>query len=87
MDDYISREAAIDHVYDCCMESCSCNMNCIKDITAAEVKPVVHAKWIEKHTNVGTPNTDYFCSNCNFAAWHIKTNYCPNCGSYMREGC
>lgn len=59
----------------------------IERIPAADVRPVVQAQWIEKPVNVGTPNTDYFCSNCNFASWNFKTNYCPNCGAYMREGC
>lgn len=25
----------------------------------------------------------YGCSNCHIYVWH-QTNYCPNCGSYMR---
>ena len=89
--EYIERGAVLRKLI--CLSGIECEntlqraAETVRDFPAADVKPVVHANWIEKHTNVGTTNTDYFCSNCNFAAWHIKTNYCPNCGSYMREGC
>lgn len=81
--EYIEREAAIDHVYDCCLESKSCNLNCIKDIPAADVVPVRHGRWIPTH------DADKLrCSRCDvihlIAQYpHGEINYCPNCGARM----
>lgn len=53
-------------------------------IPAADVRENKHGEWIEKPINVGTPETDYFCSECNWASWRQKTKFCPNCGADMR---
>lgn len=50
-----------------------------KEIPYVDVKPVVHAKWIEYKT----PNI-ICCSACDFGTGKDeKTNYCPNCGAKM----
>lgn len=40
-------------------------------------------EWVERHVNVGSPNTDFFCSTCGFPAWNRKTNHCPGCGKKL----
>ena len=55
----------------------------ILSIPAADVRPVVRAKWIYDHW------CEFKCSNC--WAWSKsephrgRENFCPNCGADMRE--
>lgn len=49
-----------------------------------EAALAVYGEWIERPVNIGTPTKDFFCSRCNWAAWHMKTKYCPNCGAIMK---
>lgn len=80
MTKYIERDAAIDRVYDCCMESSSCNMNCIKDIPAADVVPVRHGRWISE------PGHIPHCSECGRYSDDADTGEaicCPFCGAKM----
>ena len=59
----------------------------IKNLPAADVAPVVHAKWIEY------PRPHYFkCSNCKYTVPYRKAvlhdgkreyNSCPSCGAKM----
>lgn len=52
-------------------------LNNIKNIPAADVRPVKRGKWIKiKYRSI--------CRDCSFrgfASW----NFCPNCGADMRE--
>lgn len=50
---------------------------------AADVVEVRHGRWEERPVNVDTPTTDLFCSECNFASYHWRYNYCPICGAIM----
>lgn len=52
---------------------------------AADVRPVVRGRWIEKPYLLGTTNV---CSVCgeNYGMPHGKYNFCPNCGADMRGG-
>jgi len=60
--------------------------NVIKNIPAADVRPVVKAQWVY------TDMSRLVCSNCGnpvaFAlkddGWH-HGDYCPNCGARMEE--
>ena len=52
-------------------------------VEAADVRPVVRGRWIEKPYLLGTTNV---CSVCgeNYGMPHGKYNFCPNCGADMR---
>lgn len=52
---------------------------------AADVRPVVQGRWIEKPYLLGTTNV---CSVCgeNYGMPHGEYNFCPNCGADMRGG-
>lgn len=56
-------------------------------MTAADVAPVVHGRWIEHKPFEGhRVNECIECSECNTWFGHdcyAKTNYCPNCGARM----
>lgn len=56
----------------------------IREIPAADVRPVVRGRWIEKPYLIGTSR---FCSKCgsNYGMPHEIYNYCPNCGTDMRK--
>lgn len=54
----------------------------LQDISAADVAPVIHAKW--KHID----ETHDICMNCGVVVEIVMhgegdTNYCPNCGAKM----
>lgn len=108
MDDYISRGAVLAKAYwhgDSCTQSNpypdgveAVDVSAIEQISAADVRPVVHATWrddadkIDKRFN----KHDYFCPVCNTRAdafvagsedWYcyFAPNFCPHCGADMRE--
>ena len=105
MSDYISREAVINQMrewqaqlmktygpndeYVRCLDSTIYN---VEQIPAADVRPVVKGKWIEKeHTlHDGTLGYSITCSACGEVFTEVdlrcvpkKTNFCPNCGASM----
>ena len=58
-----------------------CASHEIGKLTAADVAPVRHGKWIE---NYGAPNVKR-CSVCKTERWAKDSwwRYCPNCGAKM----
>ena len=48
----------------------------LRKAPAADVKPVVYGEWLR----LGFRRQ---CSKCNHI-FDLGTNYCPNCGAYMR---
>ena len=53
----------------------------VKNFPAADVRPVVRARWEE----FGEAKQKFYsCSNC-FATHYRWDNFCPNCGADMRE--
>lgn len=86
MDDYISREAAIEDFEYCTQENSTWTPQRVKTllmrITSADVEPVVHGRW-------GNKKGGFFefaaCSLCGEEAptAGITPNYCPNCGAKM----
>lgn len=57
-----------------------------REIPAADVRPVVHARWLDDPTN----STRKVCNHCGILHLiaqypHGSIKYCPNCGADMRE--
>ena len=74
MAEYIDREAALMKLM---QDGCSAkNLQSISDMPAANVAPVVHARWKRYGKNLGE------CSECGEIV-SVRSNYCPNCGSKM----
>ena len=59
------------------------------DLPAADVAPVVHARWIEKIYEYSAPDYDplfrrrFYCSECGEWQSYGETAYCPHCGAKM----
>lgn len=96
MDEYITKEAAINAVENAPIELFQSEWEEIEEAIntapAADVMPVVHGKWIRPHWR----NSNYCCdcSECGGEAmhreyqWNKKGIYpiCPNCGAKMDGG-
>lgn len=63
-------------------------LNNIKNIPAADVRPVVRGKWELEYEPDGKPYC-FHCSVCDGDFHYIgittKYDFCPNCGADMRE--
>lgn len=61
----------------------------IKALPAEDVKPVVHGTWIIYNELVKNELLDenevFVCSACREQKTKRKYNFCPNCGSDMRQ--
>jgi hypothetical protein len=57
----------------------------IEDAPAADVAPVVHARWVT-HYRSGTPAAEGYVSTCCDMWNKRKSPYCPNCGARMDGG-
>ena len=81
MADYIKREDALNELCKYCVRNGSCAVKCaefenVQSIPAADVRPVVHARW--KGDGFG----DYRCSWCDEVV-NGKPHFCPYCGVMM----
>lgn len=91
MAEYIEKEAAIDAVhgeFDECLvwdtsglETANIVENVFDTLPSADVRPVVHGKWIEKQDKDG--KTYCVCSNCGYKQYAGHLKYCPECGGKM----
>lgn len=95
MDEYISRKTAASNLAYSLCHGLACNdcpfsdygayKGCklserIKSIPAADVVPVVHARWVyNKGDNIP------YCSAC-MMPQDSECNYCPSCGARMDGG-
>lgn len=107
MDEFISREATIKRIEEAYCAGCNsyhgvrcraCGtgdaIDMIEDAPAADVVPVVHARWISwEETGNFVPSPDrHECSVCHDAAQvlvnglELLSDYCPNCGAKMDGG-
>jgi len=69
-------------------------LDAVENFHAADVKPVVHGRW-EKATGMMPPEYCglHICSECGhyagrkppYGGKEFLSDYCPNCGAYMRE--
>lgn len=65
-------------------------MRAVFEISAADVAPVVHGRWIPSDMGGGEPDEAYICSVCG-NPWFLvfgtpdenNMNYCLNCGARM----
>lgn len=59
-------------------------IDALENIPAADVTPVVHARWVPRKYTF-SENED--CSNCGYSTYYGNGyNYCPNCGAKMDGG-
>ena len=95
MDEYIKREAAIEAVKHAWAKGLEPSQY-IEIITAADVAPVRHGRWIHTEEQLGWKDVDCMeCSACH-DSWIIEEdycfddmplwNYCPSCGAKMDGG-
>lgn len=89
MDEYITRDEFIEAVKDIPMWGSVAAMFA-DGIPAADVAPVVHARWIYVEETLAT-SSGYCCSACRRPRWLSPDvpevfKYCPNCGAMMDGG-
>lgn len=91
MTEYIKREDALRQVM--MVETRENMYRCMKNIPAADVRPVVRGKWIlvkDWSNEVVECGEKYWvCSLCGCGSdsydTTYHTNFCPNCGADMQE--
>lgn len=71
------------------LRTCRAIQSRLRMIPAADVQPLVRAKWIPHNNPMFSPFDDteehlYQCSAC-FAFRPHKENFCPDCGAKMEE--
>lgn len=89
MAEYIERSAAVEaakHAWAKGLEP----SQYIEDLPAADVVPVVHARWIYVEETLAT-SSGWCCSACRRPRWLSPDvpevfKYCPNCGAKMDGG-
>ena len=82
MAECIEREAVIDLITRRYENPEICTQE-INSIPAADVAPVVHARWVDAGRGIKA------CSNCNHGIKEhmaCANHYCPNCGAKMDGG-
>lgn len=94
MDDYISRQLALDELEKQKDETVigfagrfynkiiQCDIEKIEMVPSADVRENVRGKW--RNNNLGNGIYQIYCSECKYTSLR-KTNYCPNCGAYMKS--
>lgn len=95
MTDYISQEEVLELLKEAEYKESSLNvagsMICaIRDLPAADVRPVVHGKLIHETIDTDSSITGKFYSPsaiCSICGSRVigNVNYCPFCGADMRE--
>lgn len=100
MAEYIKREVVFDVITDLAgkaptrsaYEAVWKSARALRKIPAADVAPVVHARWIHSRYDDCSEQFELVkCSQCNHEAYAMAFyvrggNYCPNCGAKMDGG-
>lgn len=96
MDEYIERRTAISKLIALEVIEPNATMEdarrLLADMPAADVAPVVHARWIHSRYEDCSEQFELVkCSRCNHEAYAMAFyvrggNYCPNCGAKMDGG-
>lgn len=89
MDEYIERSAAIEAAKHAWAKGLQPSQY-IEALSAADVVPVVHARWIYVEETLAN-SSGYRCSACRRPLWLSPDvpevfKYCPNCGAMMDGG-
>ena len=81
--EYIEREAAIEAIMSDPPDAHypSWYIDRIKTLSAADVAPVRHGRWLCVDTDI---EQFFLCNRCNKKEYW-ESNYCPNCGAKMDE--
>lgn len=90
MAEYIDREEYCEKHCRCSNEYCDKESCPIWKAPAADVAPVVHARWIYVEETLAT-SSGWCCSACRRPRWLSPDvpevfKYCPNCGAKMDGG-
>ena len=93
MDDYISREAALNVIANYDVVKYGANKylwDLIYEIPPADVAPVKHGHWEERIVEseddpCGLFRRRFYCSSCGDWQTYGKTDYCPMCGASMES--
>lgn len=89
MDDYISRQVILKHLEKCKgqpPEMCytfavlTAIESFVKSQPAADVAPVVYARWVKRFVN---GKEKAVCTNCGKPNKQYTPPYCPHCGAIM----
>lgn len=89
MAEYIKRKDAVKALGDAHFKNYGNAIMIIKGLPAADVKRVLHGKWIfdcERIASDGWKYRQYHCSLCGIKTYGGTHNFCMNCGADMREG-
>lgn len=101
MDDYISRQSAIEEMCKGCNieffdEGCEprdCEIrNRLQNITAADVRENVKGEWIDDPNREFCFRADFKTIKCNKCGYNMPkcdsfaNKFCPNCGAQMMRG-
>lgn len=90
MDDYISREAALEALQDPELFNVSPRfLQILRDLPAADVEPVRHGRWERCFEDWRQQIEGDKCSVCGFEYYGTgirRFHYCPNCGAKMEGG-
>nr|DAG66240.1 MAG TPA: NADH-PPase NADH pyrophosphatase zinc ribbon domain [Caudoviricetes sp.] len=81
MDEYISREAAMEIVKHTSGDYASAFAE-LRKLPAADVAPVRHGRWVT-HYRSGTTVAEGYVSTCCDMWNNRKSDFCPNCGARM----
>ena len=90
MDEYIKREALVHRLKSPYLFNITQRIfEIISEIPAADVAPVVHARWIYVEETLAT-SSGYCCSACRRPRWLSPDvpevfKYCPKCGAKMDD--
>ena len=86
MNDYISRQAAIEAIKNDALELVYYGkkeaIECLDAVPAADVRPVVYGEW--EITSGQIENAVCSCCGTHFQSYYSDYQYCPHCGADMR---
>lgn len=84
--EYISREAAIDAIWECGGD-CSDPVSAVEEIPAADVKAVIHSSWELIKTGNNVFDYCFRCKHCHKntpdRSFVVAPDFCPHCGATM----